>query len=201
MEEGYIKFQCHWQQTAPLSAQEIGPLNHWRDRLFARGLVGAYPDGIGFGNVSCRYTDEQFIISGTATGALPRLDAQHYSLVSDFDLDQNELHCRGPIRASSESMSHAVIYQEIPEVQAVFHIHHLGMWSHFLGRLPTTRPEASYGTPEMAYEIVRLLRSSSLAVREKCFVMGGHREGLIAFGSSLEEAGTNLLGYFEQMPS
>jgi hypothetical protein len=40
-----------------------------------------------------------------------------------------------------------------------------------------------YGTPEMALEVRRLLRESDSQV----FAMGGHPEGLVAFGKSFDE--------------
>ncbi|MEM9918645.1 MAG: class II aldolase/adducin family protein [Bacteroidota bacterium] len=201
IDEGYIKFDCQWTESPPLPATQIDCLNQWRSHLYDRHLIGAYPDGIGFGNISQRYESLRFIISGSATGNLPQLDERHYSLVTAFDLDLNRVECQGPIKASSESMSHAVIYQQLPNVQAVFHIHSLAMWTHFIDKLPTTDPSATYGTPEMATEIIRLLNESQLARHEKCFVMGGHREGIIAFGDSLDEAGANLLRYYDQLPN
>ena len=55
-DEGYIKFQPSWQKTKPFLSKEINALNRWRQKLYEVKLVGAYPDGIGFGNVSQRVT-------------------------------------------------------------------------------------------------------------------------------------------------
>lgn len=188
-EEGYIKFQSRWTQKAPLPYTVIQELLFWRQKMYQHHLLGAYPDGIGFGNISQRYTENQFLISGSATGNFPKLGPQHFSLVSDFDIAKNLVICEGPIIASSESMSHAVIYQECPEVNAVIHIHHMGLWKKWKHRLPTTDESATYGTPEMARAIIQLLKETSVRKKEKTFVMAGHQEGLIAFGNTLEEAG------------
>lgn len=195
-DEGYIKFHCHWQKCAPFASATIEALNHWRQKLYATNLVGAYPDGIGFGNVSQRFQAAQFIISGSKTGNFEQLDHQHYSKVVRYEIEQNEVWCEGPIIASSESMSHATIYQELPEVQAVFHVHHLELWKQVLNKIPTTNESASYGTPEMATEIARLIRESNV-LETRVFAMGGHREGLISFGRSLEEAGAVILGLLD----
>ncbi len=192
-EEGYIKFKAHWQKTAPLPTARLKDISQWREQMYRAQLIGAYPDGIGFGNISERYAAQQFIISGSATGNFAQLDESHYALVSDFDIDNNSVSCQGPILASSESMSHAVIYQECPEVNAVIHVHHLQLWQDYLQRLPCTSVDAAYGTPEMAREIIRLLRDTTVRNREKVFVMAGHREGLIAFGENLAEASATLL--------
>ncbi len=186
--EGYIKFQTDWQQTPPMDWAILAELDHWRNEMYQAGLIGAYPDGIGFGNISRRWENtNQFLISGSATGNFSKLDASHYSLVTAVDIDQNRLSCRGPIIASSESMSHAVIYRECPEVQGVIHIHNLEMWERLLHQVPTTDAQATYGSPEMAYSIIDLLQHSDLR-KQRIFVMEGHREGVFAFGENLEEA-------------
>ncbi|MEL6636040.1 MAG: class II aldolase/adducin family protein [Bacteroidota bacterium] len=193
LDEGYIKFKAHWRERPPLPEAEIAELNHWRDQMYRAQLIGAYPDGIGFGNISRRYAGRQFIISGSKTGNFAQLDARHYALVSDYNVERNEVFCEGPLLASSESMSHAVVYATCPEVRAVIHVHHLALWEKHLHRLPTTRAAAAYGTPEMAREIIRLLHESTVRREEQVLVMAGHREGLIAFGEDLAGAGERLL--------
>ena len=191
-DEGYIKFRCDWQKSAPFPPAEIAALNHWRQKLYDVQLVGAYPDGIGFGNVSQRTAGDQFYISGSKTGNEQQLDHRHYTKVTDFDIQNNWVQCIGPIIASSESMSHAVIYQQDPAIQAVFHVHHLTLWEKVLYQIPTTPPAAPYGSPEMAEEIIRLFQTTEVR-QQKVLAMAGHREGLFSFGESLEEAGESIL--------
>lgn len=193
MDEGYIKFRADWQKGAAFSAAELADLNQWRNRLYALGLLGAYSDGIGFGNISQRWNDsEQFLISGSATGNFTQLEPEHYTLVTQVELDQNLLHCHGPIIASSESMSHAAVYLGCPWVNAVFHVHHREMWERLLHKVPTTATGVTYGTPEMAYSILQLLHETDLP-RQRIFVMEGHPEGIFSFGATLAEAGEVLL--------
>lgn len=189
MDEGYIKFTADWQESAPLPTALLQELNEYRQRVFDLGLIGAYDNGIGFGNISKRHPEypEQFLISGSATGNFATLTGEHYALVTAVDIDANSLDCKGPTIASSESMSHAVIYQELPWVQGVIHIHNLEMWHRLLHQVPTTDAGAAYGTPEMAYSIIDLIRTTDLPER-KLFVMEGHEEGVFVFGSSLGEA-------------
>jgi hypothetical protein len=66
------------------------------------------------------------------------------------------------------------------------------MWNNLIHKVPTTKIEATYGTPEIANEIKRLFSESTVAA-EKIIVMGGHKEGIISFGRTLEEAGNILL--------
>ena len=194
-DEGYIKFQAKWQRSTALDWRQLEDLNRWRVKMYQLGLIGAYDNGIGFGNISCRWKDtDQFIISGSTTGNFEKLTAEHYALVKAVDIDQNTLVCEGPIIASSESMSHAVVYQAMPEVGGVIHVHHLELWQRLLHQVPTTAPEATYGSPEMAYSILDLIKHSDVKT-QRIFVMEGHREGIFVFGRSLEEAAERLTYY------
>ncbi len=195
MDEGYIKFQCDWQRTPPLDPQLIREINTYRQQLYRKGLIGVYPNGIGFGNISQRLQGDQFIISGSATGQLEVLNENHYTLVTQIDIDRNWVECQGPIIASSESMSHATVYQAAPNTKVVIHVHHLELWERLKDNLPTTREEAAYGTPEMAYEILRLFEETD-ASEKQLFVMAGHKEGIIAFGERFESAMQVLFSFF-----
>ncbi|MEE4176621.1 MAG: class II aldolase/adducin family protein [Bacteroides sp.] len=196
MDEGYIKFNCHWIKADPLPGEMLNELNSWRQKLYDLGLIGMYDNGIGFGNLSIRHPAQGFVITGSATGGLPILDERHFVWVNAFDLEQNSLECRGPVIASSESLSHAVIYQASPETQAVIHVHHPQAWNFLIEKFPTTGIEVSYGTPAMAREILLIFRESALE-KEKILLMGGHPEGIITFGHSLDDAGEMLLKHLK----
>ena len=192
--DGYIKFTCHLiSEKIEIPASLFDPLNFWREEMWQKSFIGAYPDGIGFGNISVRVPQsDQFYISGSATGGLPELAQIHYPLVEKCDLVKNTIWCRGVVNASSESMSHAAIYSCNPEIGSVVHIHNRKLWEKNLNVLPTTDHLIEYGTPEMAYEIIRLMglpETQNLRV----FVMGGHPEGIVAFGKTVEEAARVIL--------
>ncbi|MBE9129219.1 MULTISPECIES: class II aldolase/adducin family protein [unclassified Coleofasciculus] len=196
IDEGYVKYQCDWIKSDPINSNEIEELNCWRNKFYHLGLIGIYESGIGFGNISIRAAQPgQFIISGTQTGHLFSLNEQHCTRVIDFDLDQNCLTCQGAIQASSESLTHAVIYEANPLVNAVIHVHHLELWQKLMYQVPTTAKNCRYGTPEMAKEMLRLFNADRL-IEKKILVMAGHEEGIISFGKSLEEAGSILLNYY-----
>jgi len=192
--DGYIKFTCHLvSEKIEIPSSLFDPLNFWREEMWQKSFIGAYPDGIGFGNISIRVPQsDQFYISGTATGTLPELAQIHYPLVERFDLDENILWCRGLVNASSESMSHGAIYSVDSKIGAVVHIHNRQLWDKYLDVLPTTAKEVEYGTPEMAYEIIRLMGLPETQ-NKKVFVMGGHAEGIVAFGKTVEEAARTIL--------
>lgn len=193
-QEGSIKFNCHLiTEEIEIPPELFNPMNHWRDVLWGKGLIGAYPDGIGFGNISVRISDtDRFYISGTATGGIPKLDMSHYALVEKCDPELNSIRCRGQIRASAESMSHAAIYLANPDAGAVVHTHHRNLWEKYIGVLPTTDQKVEYGTPEMAREIGRIMALQE-TLHKKIIVMGGHEEGLVSFGKTVGEAALTML--------
>jgi L-ribulose-5-phosphate 4-epimerase len=167
-------------------------MNYWRDILYNKKLIGAYPDGVGFGNLSSRVSENQFFITGTTTGHLSQLTERQYTLVTQYDFSRNSLSCIGPIRASSESLSHAACYESDPTIGAVIHIHSIELWEKWLNKIPTTPCDVEYGTPEMAYAI-RGLCCLARNTGERILVMGGHREGILAFGETMDAAGESIL--------
>ena len=187
-EEGYIKFRANWQQSEPIADETaLSALIEARQRLYEAHLIGVLPNGIGYGNISQRLQagSNQFVISGSATGGITQLTSQHFALVTAVDIDANQLDCTGPVIASSESMSHAAVYLRCPEALAVIHVHDHLMWSLLLDDYPTTAPEATYGSPQMAYSIMELFDTTDLPTR-KLLVMRDHPEGIIAFGTLAE---------------
>ena len=196
-DEGYIKFNCIWDKdNFDFPESLFKKLTLWREKLYALNLIGVYDDGVGFGNISVRLNDKQFIITGSATGNKPELIKNDYALVTRYQLDKNQVESAGHTKASSEAMSHAAIYECSPEIQAVIHIHNLKLWKKLMHKIPTTDENVPFGTPEMAYEIVRLYNKTNLP-EKKILVMGGHKEGIISFGKDLNEAGEIILNYYK----
>ena len=197
--DGYIKFDCQLTTEKIVIPSELfEPLNYWRDELWNKSLIGAYPDGIGYGNISVRVPEsDQFYISGTSTGGIPELDKIHYPLVEKCDLLSNNVWCRGLIKASAESMSHSAIYTANSEVGAVVHIHSRKLWEKYLDVLPTTNKGVQYGTPEMAVEIGKIMTLPE-TLNKKVFVMGGHIDGIISFGKTVEEAVLTMLALLDE---
>jgi len=192
MDEGYIKFNCKWTKKDLPGNLSVDELNFWRHKLYQQKLIGAYTDGVGYGNISIRTTENNFLITGTATGNLPLLTQKHYTCVTNYYIAENQIVCEGPIKASSESLTHAIIYQLLPEAKVIVHIHDEKLWYKLKDIVPTTAAAVTYGTPLMANEVERLFKSTNLRER-KILVMAGHQDGLVSFGKDLAEAAGKFL--------
>ena len=204
-QEGVIKFEIWFIQTASLPEEVLREINAWRQMLYLTQLIGRDParyDGYGFGNISQRVApfdappyERRFVITGSQTGGLPVLTGAHYALVRESHPDQNLIAAEGPILPSSESLTHGTLYALDDDLRFVMHVHSPELWRHAHALdLPVTRPDVTYGTPEMSDEVRRLFRETD-ARRRRLFSMGGHEDGLVSFGCTAEEAGTVLLSY------
>ena len=198
IDEGYIKYHSHWSPGPAPGIKAAQQMDESRRLLFAAGLIGYYPElDIGFGNISIRFgAPGQFLITGTQTGSIARTNENHYALVTGYDIARNEVSCSGPVQASSEAMTHAAIYELNTEIGAIVHVHSKPLWDRHRDRLPTTRSEIAYGTPEMAYEFRRLYETTAFR-SEGLAVMGGHEEGLIGIAESLPQATAKVLALLD----
>ena len=61
------------------------------------------------------------------------------------------------------------------------------MWRALLDRVPTSSKTVPYGTPEMAYEIMRLFEGTDVRSR-KILAMAGHEGGIVTLGQNFEDA-------------
>jgi hypothetical protein len=193
--EGVIKFELAFRPGPAPALELLSELEAWR-RIFRRlGLLGQEPnryEGLGFGNLSrrhgCGAPANAFIISGTQTGHLEQLGTEHYVTVLACDPIHNRVEACGPNRPSSEALSHGVLYQADPRIDWVMHLHSPEIFAASRQlQLPVTDPTAAYGSPEMAAEITRL---HSLSGWPGLLVMGGHEDGILAFGGNAAETGS-----------
>ena len=202
-QEGVIKFDLLFSEAAPVTMDSIHELESWRRILREHQLIGQEPDryaGYGYGNVSKRVGSpaaprghRPFIISGTQTGGLAHLDNTHYALVTACDTGHNRVVAEGPIRPSSESLTHGILYDLDEDIHFVFHVHSKQLWESAPGLgIPLTSPAVPFGTVAMAREVERLFNESDLATG-RLFAMGGHEDGVVAFGHTADATGRVLL--------
>jgi len=204
--EGFIQYRLEHQFRAldrNRYADQVCKLAAWREVLSLAGLVGQDPrryGGAGFGNVSSRVGPPSsgrgrrtFLITGTQTGAKRTVGMGEFALVEEYDYNGNRLTSHGTVQPSSEALTHAALYDMGPQIRCVLHAHSPAIWQRSKEmRLPTTDPSAGYGTPEMALEVQRLYAGTGLA-ESRLLAMGGHQDGVVVFGHTLEEAGQVLL--------
>lgn len=184
----YVKFTYQRACSDIAAFDTLAELNACRRKLLELRLIGLDSSGIGFGNLSVRDgATTNFYITGSATGGLPKLSLTDCVRVVDCDFKKNWLRYEGTAIPSSESLTHAAIYKSDSMTSAVVHCHDSGLWAALLDRAPTTSKAVAYGTPEMAYEIIRLFDEGDVRTK-KMFVMAGHQAGIIAFGKNLEDA-------------
>ncbi|MBK6847520.1 MAG: class II aldolase/adducin family protein [Proteobacteria bacterium] len=208
--EGVTRFRA-LHQEGPLdeagAAQAAPALLAWRRLLHQLALIGQQPQrygGLGFGNVSVRLGPPRaapgsrpFLITGTQTGAPERLPVDQLCVVTRYELQHNAVHSRGPVRPSSEALTHGAIYDLSARIGAVLHVHSPVLWqqARALG-LPQTPADVAYGTVEMARAVQRLDDATEHAgprARARVWVMAGHEDGVIAWGRDLDQAGAALL--------
>ena len=196
---GGVKFNCNWSQSGPvISDDQYEIINYWREILFNMDLIGAYENGVGYGNISMRIMGtNQFVITGSATGEIPDLEPGHYVKVNSFNIEDNAVQCVGPLKASSESLTHAAIYLADPGSNAVVHVHNIELWNQLIYKVPTTNPGMDYGTTGLAKDIQRLFDESDV-IEKRIIIMSGDRAGILTFGNDIDEAVSVLMEYLNR---
>ncbi len=201
--EGVVKFQAHFTLAPPLPLAEVAEINAWRRILVWLQVLGQSPDrydGYGFGNISRRLLPfsapperRRFIITGTQTGGVLDCGPEHYVVINECHPSQNTVTAEGPVRPSSETMTHGAVYAADSRIRWVMHGHSPHIWRNAARMgLPCTDANVPYGTPEMSAEVGRLFSVSDVR-RRKVFVMGGHEDGVVAFGRTAPETGHALM--------
>ncbi len=203
VQEGVIKFNLQFREAPPVSSELLREINAWRKILFLLKLIGQDPyryGGFGFGNISRRmdfYPEgpdhRKFLISGTQTGGLTELSSENYSTVLECLPEENLIRAEGPVRPSSEALTHGMIYRAMKDAGFVMHVHSPDIWR--LRRkigIPLTSSGADYGSRELAREIVSLLTIPEVR-SNGVIAMEGHEDGILSFGQTAEYAGGRLL--------
>lgn len=206
-EEGIISYNLQMQPAKPMPWDRLRVLDGWRQILYLLGLIGCDPKrygGYAFGNISRRLSmgnaigDVSFVISASQTGGLARLSAKHYVTVLKCHPEQALVVAEGQFPPSAEALTHAAVYQADESARYVLHVHSPELWRQ-ADRLAIARtdPAAAGGTVALANAITDLLRDP--AVRQQgVFAMGGHEDGLVAFGRTAQSAAFILMALLGQ---
>ncbi len=195
--EGVIQYQLEFRLDHNIGCDQFAALNGWRSYLFRLGLIGQNEgryDGLGYGNISHRLKKKSrgFIISGTQTGHLPLLCREHYVVVDKAEPQHNRIMAHGPVKPSSEALTHAALYLASQRIQAVMHVHSPLIWRYAEQmKLPSTSAEIPYGTPQMADAVKQCMLQNGDSTG--AIVMRGHEDGILVYSDDIEAAGGLML--------
>ena len=192
----YIKFTRECAAAEIVSFDGLAELNACRRKLLRLRLVGVDANGVGFGNLSIR-DGTDFYITGSATGGIPELSLADCARVVKYDFKKNWLRYEGAAIPSSESLTHAAVYESDAKAGAVIHCHDSKLWAAILNEAPSSSEGVEYGTTDMAREVTRLFEVTDVQSR-KIFVMAGHEGGIVTFGKDLDGALTVLMREWKQ---
>ena len=198
-EDGTIRFAYSLEQpVGPITGiSTLESLAGWRAVLKRLAVLGQDADrygGAGFGNLSSRDLErpEELVITASQTAGAPALFEESLVRITHCNPARFWVDAIGHQPPSSETLTHATIYQAAPEIEWVFHVHSPEIWQrHADLELPATPEEVTYGSPAMA-EAVSLLLSRHRA-RPLVFVTLGHEDGVFACGGSADETGSVLV--------
>jgi ribulose-5-phosphate 4-epimerase/fuculose-1-phosphate aldolase len=197
--EGSIRFAYALEPPVGAVADPalLAALSGWREVFKRLGLLGQDParyGGQGFGNVSGRdpQRPREFVITASQTGATPGLTDDDLVRITHSNPVRFWVDAVGHRPPSSETLTHAVIYQADPAVGWVFHVHCPDIWQRAAElALPLTAEDVPYGSPAMAEAVSQLL--SQHQAGPAVFVTLGHQDGVFACGADADQAGGALL--------
>lgn len=150
-------------------------------QIFAFGMFNGLEDG----SLSMRIDSRRILCTATKTGKMPHtFTPDRLVLIESFDPATNTIDWVGTRAPSSSSPWHAMLYNVLPDVQAVVHTH-----SRFMTY--SSSPDAlavrssryiRYGEPAVFESVRHILEKNNNRVA----ILQGHGE--VAVGSSLQEA-------------
>lgn len=142
------------------------------------------------GNLSFR-TQLGFVISGTGV-ELDNIGSETVVEVTGvvYGLNKTSVYVKGAVVPSRETILHSQIYEVLPEINTIFHVHDSQVMqkAERLGVVVTSL-EKEAGSQELAQEAVILLRSNK-AIRY--LILKNH--GIVALGESMDDAGKLVEG-------
>lgn len=185
MNEGIIKFSYEFVSNRLPSTSTIEKLNEIRQKFWELKLIGMDKNGISYGNISQRLTKSSFLITASQVGFKKTLKAEDYVIIQVADVELNRVWVEGIKQPSSESLTHYAVYKANPLANFVIHFHHKKLWEKLFGIVPTTEFNVNYGTKELAQSIFEMISKSENKNRE-IVVLGGHRDGFIAYSSKAD---------------
>ena len=178
-----VKFSTIFTGDDIPNDERLTQIKHWAKIFHQRDLAPS--DEIGSaGNLSFRIKkgENRFIITRTKLQLKDSLTNDCFVEVTNCDLEKGTVYAKGLHEPSSESRLHYAIYQQRPNVHAVFHGHSeeiLVMAENL--KLPETAKFEEYGTIELINSVTKVLGKQSF------IIMKDH--GFLSIAETIAEAG------------
>ncbi len=183
-----VKFQTKILYRATPQDKRIDEIRKWAKIFHANNLTPIIESNISCGNLSFRINpgENKFIITCSQMGFNKELSEDAFAQVFDCNFEQGVVFALGEREPSSESMLHFAIYKSRPEVNAIFHGHSAKILENYSSlKLVETVKEQPYGTPELAFEVLDVLKDNNFVV------MKNH--GFVSVAETMDEAGNGTL--------
>jgi hypothetical protein len=181
-----IKFNEIQLNNNLVSDALLTDIKKWCKLFYQYGFAPPYPGGSS-GNLSIRSPRHpgHFIITCSYTDLGNNLKADDFAEVFECIPDTLSIKYSGIRRPSSESFLHNLIYENRPEIEAVFHGHSkLIMDKAILKGFPVTERKAEYGTLDLAESITPLINNPIIILKD---------HGFLSLAKNCEIAGNQIL--------
>jgi len=193
MSEIYLgtKFQSVQISNKAPEHKKLKMLNFWCSYFNNSNLAPPYEGGSS-GNLSFRCENEKFIITAEHTALSDDMQNSDFVKVTKSDIKNFKLEYEGKKLPSSESLMHYAIYENRPEINAIFHGHSpeiLKYAEHF--NFPVTKIEEEYGTAKLIDEMLKILKDNNFIILKN--------HGFISLGKDIETAGKNVYIILEKI--
>ncbi len=194
MSEKYdgVKFETEMTGTEIPNNPRLFQLQHWCKIFHENNLAPPYTGG-SFGNLSLRIGERKdpFIITASNSSLADSETEGAFVTVSSVNLEKGIVYAQGIKKPSSEAMLHYAIYQQRPEVNAVFHGHCGPISDHIDDlKIPITKREQECGTIELVNEVMDVLGDY--------FFIEMRNHGFISLGRSMQDAGDLVMKILEK---
>ena len=180
MKEGKISFNYFFISNQIINDPKIIELKKWCE-IFQKNDLTPIINGNFTGNLSFKYLNG-FVITASGLRSKMNLGSESFVYVKEYDKKSNTFYIKGKKSPSSESVMHHLIYNNVNNVNSIFHGHNnlIVKNAKKLGLL-VTKTEYEPGTPALAYEAVNMLKNN------KMIVLKNH--GFVSLGKTMNEVG------------
>jgi len=177
-----VKFKTILNNEILTFDSRLEELKYWCKIFHKKNLAPPYEGG-SFGNLSFRLSP-----TGSSIGLKEELANDCFVKVTDCDMEKHLVFASGNRNPSSESMMHYAIYEQRPQINAIFHGHcnKLLQNTNILG-IAQTEKEEDYGTIQLVNLVLKLSKKDNF--------LNIKNHGFISLGDSMNEAGVKSVVY------